>query len=125
MVSVFFFISSPRDESLKRGFVSLLPAGIIGKQSLFLALERELSFPDYFGRNWDALYECLMDLNWLASREISLVHPDLPLLDSQDLKSYLSVLAAAVVDVRRDVSVVLHVYFPEGSRADLGELGFD
>jgi RNAse (barnase) inhibitor barstar len=27
-----------------------------------------LSFPAWFGGNWDAFYDCLTDLGWLASR---------------------------------------------------------
>ena len=26
-----------------------------------------LQFPAWFGRNWDALYDCLVDLSWLAA----------------------------------------------------------
>lgn len=32
------------------------------KETLMTALKRDLGLPDYFGRNWDALDECLGDL---------------------------------------------------------------
>ena len=31
------------------------------------ALASGFSFPDYFGRNWDAVEECLRDLSWLPA----------------------------------------------------------
>jgi hypothetical protein len=35
---------------------------------LFDALARGLAFPAWFGRTWDALAHCLVDLSWLPAR---------------------------------------------------------
>ena len=34
------------------------------KENLFESLARALAFPDWFGRNWDALEDVLGDLSW-------------------------------------------------------------
>ena len=39
-----------------------------------------LQFPLYFGRNWNALDECLVDLDWLPSNAYLLVFADAPSL---------------------------------------------
>jgi len=37
---------------------------------------RELKFPDYFGKNWDAFEECLQDLAWLQAGGLLLIYRD-------------------------------------------------
>jgi RNAse (barnase) inhibitor barstar len=34
------------------------------KTALLAALGEALSFPDWYGANWDALADCLMDMSW-------------------------------------------------------------
>jgi RNAse (barnase) inhibitor barstar len=41
-------------------------AGCHGKDKLLRRLATSLQLPDSFGHNWDALADCLRDLEWLA-----------------------------------------------------------
>ncbi|MFA6584001.1 MAG: barstar family protein [Elusimicrobiaceae bacterium] len=41
-------------------------SAVVDKESLLALLAAELSFPEYFGQNWDALADCLSDMpDWL------------------------------------------------------------
>ncbi|MFD9636801.1 barstar family protein [Streptomyces violascens] len=65
--------------------------------SLFTAFARELSFPDYFGGNWDALVDCLHD--WHGDDEaqgvvVVIEHAD-DLLSAEFLGLFVSVLCQA------------------------------
>jgi hypothetical protein len=39
-------------------------SGLGSKQQVMEALAVAMRFPDYFGRNWDAVDECLGDMSW-------------------------------------------------------------
>jgi hypothetical protein len=43
--------------------------GARSKQDAIAAIADALSFPDWFGHNLDALYDCLTDLSWLPAGE--------------------------------------------------------
>ena len=43
-------------------------AGFRGKTELLEAMARALEFPAWFGHNWDALADCLDDLEWLRGK---------------------------------------------------------
>jgi RNAse (barnase) inhibitor barstar len=46
-----------------------LDAGSLASEGELLAeLSKVFRFPDYFGGNWDALDECLRDLEWLPAQ---------------------------------------------------------
>lgn len=63
--------------------------------SLFDEFARALSFPEYFGHNWDALEECLADFEWLPAKGyilfISDAHAVLP-DDEEEYETLLEVL---------------------------------
>jgi len=39
-------------------------SGCADKADLLRRMARALEFPDWFGENWDALFDCLTDLSW-------------------------------------------------------------
>jgi len=77
--------------------VAEVPPGIRSTMALLEELYRRLRFPDYFGDNWDALWECIRDLSWLPPGAVVLKHHDLPLAgDVAGQRTYLSILSDTV-----------------------------
>jgi hypothetical protein len=65
---------------------------------LFAEFAQVLKFPDYFGHNWDALEECLADLEWLPAKGYVLLFtaaekilPD----EEEDYATFLEVMSDA------------------------------
>jgi RNAse (barnase) inhibitor barstar len=100
-------------------FVARVPAGIANRDQLFDVLSRQLSFPSYFGRNWDALSDCLRDLSWIDRHRVIIAHEAVPDLDAITLRTYLELLAECVKDWRLDEKHELLVLFPEGVEAEI------
>ena len=42
-------------------------AGCLDKETFLTRVAEALEFPDWFGRNWDAFFDCLTDLSWLPA----------------------------------------------------------
>jgi len=59
---------------------------------------RALDFPDYFGHNWDALEECLADLEWLPAKGYVLLITDARCVlpdDDEEYETFLEILRDA------------------------------
>jgi RNAse (barnase) inhibitor barstar len=54
----------------ERGIAVFEACGVAIKNAddLLDTLAQAMQFPEYFGRNWDALDECLRDMSWLPAR---------------------------------------------------------
>ncbi|MGH8021611.1 MAG: barstar family protein [Opitutaceae bacterium] len=94
-----------------------IPKSVKSSDELFRTIADGLRFPDWFGRNWNALFDCLCDFTWLSERRIIIAHEDVPLLPSDQLREYLNVLRDAVRSWRANPGPhELVVVFPEGTR---------
>ena len=71
--------------------------GIRTKADFYDAVAAALSFPDWFGRNLDALSDCLRDLSWLPDGEHVLVWSAPEVFEDADPDGY-----EAVTDVLAD-----------------------
>jgi RNAse (barnase) inhibitor barstar len=93
----FLFVESPAEYRDDASLVIRLPRGIRSKKKLFAILAHKLHFPRYFGRNWDALEECLRDLSWLPEEQpIAIVHEDMPFGPRSDNRqTYVNILCRA------------------------------
>jgi len=59
-------VAAPLRSSLPGMVTASIDGGPIEEdRQLFDYLAEALGFPDYFGRNWDAVDECLRDLSWV------------------------------------------------------------
>lgn len=88
------FVAESKSYNPNDAFVAHLSL-ISSKDELLKQLSDKLFFPDYFGFNWDALFDCLRDFHWVNQYKIVLIHDDCIRLDKQDLRVYLQILIDA------------------------------
>ena len=66
--------------------------------NLFAEFAQALEFPDYFGHNWDAMEECLADLEWLPAKGYILLITDAEGVlpdDEEEYETFLEILRDA------------------------------
>jgi RNAse (barnase) inhibitor barstar len=74
---------------------------IDSREAFFSLIQKMLALPDWFGKNWDALFDSFRDLAWLGSRKLVILLSDsLTFADKepQEYEKALYTLAAAARD---------------------------
>jgi len=98
-------------EARERGVLAHLVGPVSSKAAALDAIGSALNFPAWYGRNFDALYDCLIDLSWQPDGEHVLVWAGHRQLEAADPEGYRAVLAvlddAAAAGLGRPLSVVL------------------
>ncbi|WP_416137361.1 barstar family protein [Halomonas sp. HK25] len=64
------------------------------REALLDALAASLAFPDYFGRNWDAAWDCLTELGWESGRAQVILLPEAP-ADGAAMAIFLALMSDA------------------------------
>lgn len=95
--SLLVFKASDSVESLVKpppGFVLKTIKGAKCKTpaALFAEFAKVMELPDYFGHNWDALEECLADLEWMPAKGYVLLLTDAEQILPQDEEDYATLL---------------------------------
>lgn len=110
-LDVFSFNNASDRLSFDDALIGVVPENVSSLIQLMQGIADVLSFPAYFGQNWNALYDCLRDFHWVDRKNIILIHKELPALTNIDLKIYLETLRDAVFDWKSDEIHKFHVIF--------------
>lgn len=103
-------------------FLARIDPNIADTDELLRSLYYLLWFPGYFGFNWNALYDCLRDLDWISENKVMIVHESLPGIPDSDLRIYLEVLKDCILDWVNDEKHQLEVYFNEKDQGEIERL---
>lgn len=90
-------------------------AGVRDSAAFLAACGRALEFPHWYGHNWDALADCLIDLSWLPGPGVALLWPDADELAEADPPAWrlaLEVFATAAETRATLTRPPLHLLIP-------------
>jgi RNAse (barnase) inhibitor barstar len=76
------------------------------RAAFFTEVARVLRFPDYFGRNWDALTDCLRDILDVRSLGFTVEHAE-ELLSAEPPEQFATLLAVLAGAARGGLSLTL------------------
>lgn len=117
----FLFFESLSEINANENMVSvIIPANTNGKLELFNCFCNQLRFPAYFGYNWDALYDCMVDLNWISEHDILIIHNDVPFKEDLNARViYIKLLFDICSSWENSAVHKFFIYFPLNCRSEI------
>jgi RNAse (barnase) inhibitor barstar len=110
---------------LTNSFNCCLSSEVTNKKDLLIDLASKLKFPNYFGFNWDALWDCIRDLSWIKEEEIIIIYNDIPKLEEEIFRIYLKLLIEATFDWESSSEHKLKIVFPEKCKEEIYRIAKD
>ncbi|WP_423735249.1 barstar family protein [Chitinophaga caseinilytica] len=105
------YLSNPGTYTCKSEFVAFMPK-INNEKELLEQLGIVLKFPNYYGENWNAVYDCLCDFSWIIEKGVVLIHTEIPALPEDGLKIYMQILDNSIESWKLGEDHYFKVVFP-------------
>lgn len=118
-----YYKPSEIPQSAPDTYVATVRKGWDTTKGLLGEVNTRLLFPGYSGKNFDAFWDSVRDLDGIGERRIILAHQDVPALGDDDLLVYIGLLRDSVLFWRRHAAEhIFEVWFPAADRARVAEL---
>ncbi len=112
------FVQDPGEYRLLNSYMGYIPK-VSDKEDLYTKLSEGLSFPVYFGRNWDALCELYLDFYWIDTVDIVIVHEDISKLPAGDFRTYISIVLQSIDSWKNDSGHNISFVFNQKERKQI------
>lgn len=113
-MSIFKYFEDETELRHLGGAIYWLPKGNSHKPDIFRTYGEALLAPNgYFGDNWDAFSDCLLDLGWIKAFDVFIVHREMPCLSQKDTAIYLDILRHVVGTWADEKTIELSRFYPD------------
>lgn len=86
------------------------------EKELLTELNEKLALPDYFGFNWDALWDLYRDFYWISQTNIIIRHQGITALPENDLIIYIGIVVDTCKSWREYPEHNISFFFPTSER---------
>jgi len=109
---ILFFLKKEEIDEREYNLVIYVKKDVNNKGELFEMFSSKLQFPTYFGKNWDAFYDCLCNLDHIHEKKILILHEDLPFKEPEERKIYIDLILDFESSFSLDQNYKVDIAFP-------------
>ena len=118
------FVQNPSEYRLLDFYIGYIPE-VSNREDLYANLSASLCFPDYFGKNWDALCELYLDFYWIDTLNIVIIHENLSKLSFDDFRMYMSIVLYCIDSWKKDIGHNILFVFNQKERKQIMDIIHD
>ncbi|MGP4951810.1 barstar family protein [Psychrobacter sp. DM8] len=96
--AIHYINQDSKTTAIPKRAVNIVIKEVLDKAALLTALDKALSFPDYFAHNWDSAWDCLTDSD---AKHLRLDLTDVKQINTEDFNVFKSMIEDAFRDFGR------------------------